>query len=106
MPKGKTINMKIGSKKEVKNIKQEIQSLKQRRWLGMFLSLGITRSKTIQEEVMKLKETQKQIESWINNSNKPQKYLWEHELGWIDLELEINELQRLATKAIQHNNSI
>lgn len=37
---------------------------------------------------------QKEIESWINDCNKPTKYLWEHELGWLDKYHEINLIKK------------
>lgn len=34
---------------------------------------------------------------WVNDSNKPEKYLWENELGWLDMQWEIEILEKLLS---------
>lgn len=45
-------------------------------------------------EIKSLKQKQRFIENWVNNENKQQKYLWEHELGWLDLQIEIEMIKK------------
>jgi NTP pyrophosphatase (non-canonical NTP hydrolase) len=40
---------------------------------------------------------QKEIENWKNLNNKPKHYLWEHELGWLDREME-RRLENMNTQ--------
>ena len=50
----------------------------------------------LEKEIESLKKIQKQIEqgSW---PGKPKKYLWEHELGWLDLMFEIELIKEEST---------
>jgi hypothetical protein len=50
-----------------------------------------------QKELDKLRQIQQEIEEtdWtVVLPNKPRKYYWEHELGWLDLMLEIDLIER------------
>jgi hypothetical protein len=51
---------------------------------------------SLKEEIQKLKESQKIIETgdW---SNKLNKNLWEHELGWLDMQMEIEIIERIIS---------